>query len=53
MSQKNIRSGFTIGDGFRLGLGFAVANALIALLCAVVWFLFLAGVLGGAFAAQG
>ena len=40
---KNDRSGFSIGDGFRLGIGFAIANALIALVGASLWFLVLAG----------
>ena len=43
MAQRPPQSGFTIGDGFRLGIGFAIANALIAMLGAAVWFLLLAG----------
>ena len=48
MSSKNTRPGFTIGDGFRLGLGFAIANAFIALLCAAIWTFALAGLFGAA-----
>lgn len=46
MSQKNSKVGFSIADGFRLGIGFAVANAFIALIAAAIWFLVLAGLLG-------
>lgn len=47
MTQKN-SPGFTIGDGFRLGIGFAIANALIALLGFLLW----GAVLSGLFAAS-
>lgn len=40
---KNERTGFSIGDGFRLGIGFAVANMVVAALGAVLWFVLLAG----------
>jgi len=43
MAQRPLQSGFTIGDGFRLGIGFAIANACIGLLAAIVWFFVLAG----------
>jgi len=46
MSQKNSKVGFSIADGFRLGLGFAIANAFVALLAAVIWFMVLAGLFG-------
>ncbi len=42
------RVGFTIGDGFRLGIGFALASALVALLSTVVWTFVLASLFGAA-----
>jgi len=46
MSQKKSQVGFSIADGFRLGIGFAIANAFIGLLAALAWFLVLAGMIG-------
>ncbi len=37
MGQKNA-SGFSIGDGFRLGLGFMFAQIIFAVLAGVLWF---------------
>ncbi|MBX3462009.1 MAG: hypothetical protein KF830_02475 [Planctomycetes bacterium] len=51
-SKQPARPGFTIGDGFRLGIGFALASALVALLSTLVWVFVLAGSLGFA-AARG
>ena len=48
MSNKKSQVGFSIADGFRLGIGFAIANALIALVAAIAWFMLLAGMLGAA-----
>ncbi|MGK0302804.1 MAG: hypothetical protein ACI89X_003690 [Planctomycetota bacterium] len=53
MAQKNSKVGFSIADGFRLGLGFAIANAFIALLGAVIWFMVLAGLFGTSTMSQG
>ena len=38
--------GFTVGDGFRLGLGFIFAQILFALICGALWIAGAAALLG-------